>query len=366
MHGETVSDCVPAALSGSWQHLPVGTLVLSRKTNFSTIHIAYPQLHLADNEVVAIAPPTTERAAAVSCWNWSTPIQNNSSQQYLLDVAQLIGAIPEVGAFLTPFLSVFATSMNTSISWDDVFQMATCAAEQISKQNDVAILQGSISALGQEINDTYLPAKKAISGTTGDERVQAMDHANDIGVAILTDIRSNLGGLSSDDLGKEAAVAYVAGVSVVVGLYQDLSTVDSSVSQPGDSTYIQSMQQYAGEALTTIQSLVSGVVSDRGAAIYLTDIYDPKTACSGGNSPTCVQTGETLVGAYWEDDIAGSQSKNYTAKTQPDIDNEIATCTNDMKIYKSAILATLSTQLQPLIDAVTAMSQTPIPPPLPA
>lgn len=68
----------------------------------------------------------------------------------------------------------------------------------------------------------------------------------------------------------------------MIGLYQELSQVDSSATKPADSSYITSMKAFALEARTNVNNMVNNVTQTRSDAIQvIMDIVDIER-CSGG------------------------------------------------------------------------------------
>jgi hypothetical protein len=365
--GETIQENSGTLLSANWGKFTKGTPVITRLTNYSAIYALYPELVFSNNR---LQPANPGAAPAVKdadpCWGWDVPVPTDTSTAYLLDALTALEAIPTVGSLLTPFIAMFTTAETSTLSWNDVFQMATCAAQAISKENDVAELQGAMSALYNEITNDYLLAKQNIPGTTGTERTNAMNHAYSIGQSILTALINNMGALSSDNLGAAALSAYTIGASTVTGLYQDLSTVDTSAAEPASSTCIAAMKSYAAAAAAYIQSTVAQLLSERQQAVSLVLETRNKEVCGGGNNPVCEPAGTVTIGAHWYDAITGKKSKSYTSKhSESDVQKEIAKCQADMDSYVNGLITTLQNQFQPLLNAATSLTNPPIPDALP-
>jgi hypothetical protein len=60
-------------LSAEWQHLPAGTPVVTRTTNFRTIHLASPQLRFVSNALVS-QRPAPKLMGSNPCWGWDRPV----------------------------------------------------------------------------------------------------------------------------------------------------------------------------------------------------------------------------------------------------------------------------------------------------
>lgn len=372
--GEIIQPgCDGALLAADWKRFTKGTPVMTRITNYSTIYALYTDLVFSGNmlqKAVTTASPVLK--SSNPCWGWDLPVSNDPSTAYLLDALTVVEAIPEVGALLTPFISMFTTAETSTLNWDDVFNMAYCAAEQISKENDVSVLKGQMSAMNNTITISYAPAKQQIlNATSAEDRSSKMDHANTIGSPIVTNLIGYLGGLSADDLGAPALVAYTTGASTIVGMYQDLSTVDSSVSDPSQSTYIGSMKSYAAESAEYIQSTVAQLIVERQQAVSLVLETVNKEVCTGGpNQHDCSPDGTVTVGAHWYDAITGKTSKSYKVSSKhsssKDVDKKIQECTDDMNQYIAGLVSTLNQQFAPLLAVATSLLNATVPYALPS
>lgn len=347
-------------LSAAWQHLPAGTPVVTRTTNFRTIHLASPQLRYVNNALID-QRPTPKLKASNPCWGWDRPVQDDSATGYILAMINTLLATSEIGLMFTPFITMFSDQATAGISWNDIVKTAKCAAEQISKENDVELLKGSLTALNSELNTTYIPYKNKVKGTTGDTRTKYMQDAYIWGSGIVTSMTSTLGALSADNLGAAALVAYVSGAGTIIGLYQDLSTVDAAVSKPADSVAITAMRSFATQASNYVVSAVDALVADRSNAIHVVEETQPVNRCSGGLSPTCVQIGTRISGYHWEDAITGDYSGSWKVHYDSQIDEKRSACTADMNKYKDPIIAKLKEQLAPLLKAAKAFTGAAIP-----
>lgn len=352
-------------LSAVWQHLPAGTPVVSRTTNYRTVHIASPQLRFVNNALVS-QRPAPKLMGSNPCWGWDRPVQDDSATAYIFEMINTLFAASEIGLMFTPFITMFADQATAGISWNDVVKTAKCAADQISKENDVELLKGSLSALNNELNTTYKPYKNRIKGTTGETRKSYMQETYTWGAGIVTAMTSTLGALSADNLGAPALVAYVSGAGTIIGLYQDLSTVDVAVSNPADSAAIVAMRSFATQASNYIVNTVAALVADRSNAIHVVEETQPVNRCSGGNAPTCVQIGTRISGYHWEDAITGDYSGTWKVHYDSQIDEKRSECTADMNKYKDPIIAKLQSQLAPLLQAAKAFTSATVPAALPA
>ena len=360
-------------LSRSWQHLPAGTPVVTRTTNFWTVHVAWPGLRLVNNEVLEPTKPTLlATGAADPCWAWDRPIPDTADSKLLFNtISTVLSAGLSISGFgfLVPFLTFFGSQEFKAVSLKDVFQIATCAAQKVAKAQDIEDITNALSAMDQELKDTYLPAKLAIKGLAGSARTERMQHAEDIGISILTNKRGNLGALTGDDLGFDGLVPYAVQASAVLALYQELSTVDASVQTPAQSTYITSMKLFATEAADHVLHTVDSIKSTRRNAIVLVMHEGDITRCSGGLSPICVVVGRKIIGASWEDQISGASSGNknyvgYTSDSDGRIQSYISQCRASMDEHATAVMQELDTKLQPLVDAANTFNKIPSPPPL--
>jgi hypothetical protein len=274
-------------------------------------------------------------------------------------------ASSDVGLMFTPFITLFADQASAGISWNDVVKTAKCAAQQISKENDVEILKGSLTALNNELNTTYIPYKNKIKGTTGDTRKSYMQDTYTWGSGIVTSMTSALGALSADNLGAAALVAYVSGAGTIIGLYQDLSTVDSAVSKPADSIAIVAMRNFAAQASKYVTDTVAALVAERSNAIHVVEETQPVNRCSGGMAPTCVQIGTRISGYHWEDAITGDYSGTWKVHYDTEIDEKRSACGADMNKYKDPIITKLQGELAPLLKAAAAFTGATVPNPIP-
>jgi hypothetical protein len=361
-------------MSAQWQDLPAGTPLVTRTTNYATVHMAWPHLRAEKNDLVN----HTLKFALLTddpnpCWKWDRPIPDDSNAHTLYNwITTQVAAILAASGFnfLSPFLTFAGTVEFKSVSFKDVFQIATCRAQKVAKGMVIEAITGSLTSMNQELHDTYLPAKQQIQGKTGSERTKKMSDAYTIGYSILTTIRGNLGQLSGDDMGFDGLVPYVAGAGVVLSLYQELSTVDSS-GPPGQSSSITSMKLFAGEAAGHVQTAVGSIRSRRSSAIAMQNVYHDITHCAGmGASRDCVVVGSKLVGATWQDQITGeSSSDTYTAGSRTpdsDIPGLVSQCQANMEAHRQKILSDLDAKLKPLLDMAAKFGQMPIPPALPA
>lgn len=360
-------------LSSSWQHLPEGTPVVTRTTNFWTVHVAWPDLRFVNNEVLEPTKRTLLMAGAPDpCWAWDRPIPDTADAKLLFDtISALLAAALNLSGFgfLAPFLTFFGSQKFKALNLKDVFQIATCAAQKVAKAQDIEDITNALSAMDRELNDTYLPAKLAIKGLAGSARTEKMQHAEAIGVSILTTKRDNLGALTGDDLGFDGLVPYALQTSAVLALYQELSTVDASVQMPAQSTYITSMKAFATEAANHVLHTVDSIKSTRRSAIVLVMHEGDITRCSGGLQPTCIVVGRKTIGASWEDQISGDSSGNkkyvgYTSDSDDQIQSYISQCRAAMDQHVTAVMHELDTKLQPLVDAANTFNKIPSPPPL--
>ena len=299
-------------LSAQWQHLPAGTPVVTRTTNYCTVHMAWPNLRAVNNELLEPTPQITVLAGDPDpCWKWDRPIPDDSNAHALYnEIITVLGAGLNLSGFgfVFPFLTWFGTLEFKAVSLKDVFEIATCRAQKVAKAEDIELIIDALSGMGQYLQDTYLPAKKKIEGTSGSDRKAKMDLARDVAISILTTNRNNIAMLSTDDLGFDGLVPYVAGASVVLSLYQELSTVDSTVATPDQSTFITSMKEFATEAAGHVQAEVNSIKSTRSSAIVISTITAEIDRCSVGINPTCVKIGDRVVGARWDDQISGESS----------------------------------------------------------
>lgn len=347
-------------LSEEWQHLPAGTPVVSLETNFRTIHLASPQLRFVNNALVD-QRATPKLTANNPCWGWDRPVQDDSATGYILNMINTLLATSEIGLMFTPFITLFADQASAGISWNDVVKTAKCAAEQISKQTDVELLKGSLSALNNELNTTYIPYKNKIKGTTGETRTRYMQDTYDWGSGIVTSMTSTLGALSADNLGAAALVAYVSGAGTIIGLYQDLSTVDAAVTNPADSVAIVAMRNFASEASSYVVNAVNGLIAERSNAIHVVEEIQDVNRCSGPPAPTCVKIGTRISGYHWEDGITGDYSGTWKVRYDSEIDGQRAACSADSNKHRDPIIAKLRDQLAPLLKAADAFSGATIP-----
>ncbi len=361
-------------LSAPWAHLPAGTPIVTRTTNYTTVHMAWPNLRAVNNELLEARPRITLLAADPNpCWKWDRPIPDNENAHELYNwiTANLAAALAASGfGFLTPFLTFAGTVAFKPVTLKDVFQIATCQAQKVAKAEDIDLIVNALGSMSQELQDTYLPAKMAIKGTSGTERTNKMDSASRILVSILTTNRNNIGMLSTDNLGFDGLVPYVAGASVVLSLYQELSTVDSSAATPAQSSFITSMKTFAAEAEGHVNAEVQSIRSIRSGAIVISDVTRTIQRCSGGLSPTCVDVGSRLIGATWTDQISGESSGDkYTAgsrTTDAEVPGIVAQCRGEMESHRNTIMSALDAKLKPLLDAAATFGKIPVPPPLPA
>lgn len=361
-------------LSEPWQHLPVGTPVVTRTTNYWTLHLAWPDLRFMNNEVLEPMQSTMLLAGAPDpCWVWDRPIPDTADSQLLFNMINTVLAASLAASgfgFLSPFLTFIGSQKFKALNLKDVFQIATCAARKVAKAQDIEDISNALHAMDQELNDTYLPAKQAIKGLAGSDRIREMQHAEAIGVSILTAKRDNLGALSADDLGFDGLVPYAVQASAVLALYQELSTVDASAQTPAQSTYITSMKQFATEASSHVLQTVESIKSTRRGAIVLVMHEGDISRCSGGGlARTCVVVGRKTIGASWEDQITGDSSGNkkyvgYTTDSDGQIQSYISQCRAAMDQHATAVMHDLGTKLQPLVDAANAFNKIPAPPPL--
>lgn len=347
-------------LSEEWQHLSAGTPIVTRTTNFRTVHLASPQLKFENNVLVAQREPLKLRADN-PCWGWDLPVQDDGATRFIFDMINMLLSSSEIGMVFTPFLNVFASQAMAGISWNDVLKTAKCAAEKISKENDVELLKGSLSALNGMLNTTYLPYKNKIKGSTGEVRIRYMQDTYAWGSGILTAMTSTLGALSADNLGTAALVAYVAGASTIIGLYQDLSTVDAAVTDPKDSVAITAMRNFAAQAAAYVEAAVHGLVADRSDSIHVVEEIQDINRCSGGMAPTCVKIGTCVSGYHWQDAIKGNYSGTWKVHYESERDGQRNACEADMNTYKDPIISKLKDQLAPLLKASRAFTGATIP-----
>ncbi|SDD54660.1 hypothetical protein SAMN04487996_101285 [Dyadobacter soli] len=351
-------------LSAEWQHLPAGTPVVTRTTNFRTIHLASQQHRFVNNALVD-ARPSLKLKSSNPCWGWDRPVQDDSATAYIFEMINTLLGLSEIGLVFTPFISMFADQATKGISWDDVVKTAKCAAEQISKTNDVEILKGSLAGLNNELTTTYMPIKNRVKGTTGDARTKNMQDAYSWGSSIITSMTSTLGALSADNLGAAALVAYVSGAGTIIGLYQDLSTVDAASPDPAQSGAIEAMRNFANTASAYVQNAVDGLAAERSDAIQLVEETQPVNRCSGGMSPTCVQIGTRVSGYHWEDRITGDHSGTWKVNYDYQRDEKRNACIADLNNYKGPLISKFRDQLAPLLKAAQAFKGATIPHPIP-
>jgi hypothetical protein len=356
----TEGEAGKGLLSTEWQHLPAGTPVVTRTTNYCTIHLASPRLRYENNLLVE-QRATPKLMASNPCWGWDLPLPDNSAISYIFEMINTLLAASEIGIMFTPFITMFADQATAGISWDDVLKAAKCAAEQISKENDVEILKGSLSGLNSELNTTYIPYKNKIKGTTGETRKNYMVDTYAWGSSIVTSMISTLGSLSADNLGAAALVAYVSGAGTIIGLYQDLSTVDAAAAKPADSIAIQAMRSFATIASNYVVGAVASLVQDRSDSIHVVEETQPVSHCSGGPMPSCEQVGTRISGYHWEDAITGDYSGTWKVRYESEIDEKRSACNADMNKYKDPIIAKLREQLAPLLKAANAFTGATIP-----
>lgn len=355
-----IDELVKGLLAEEWQHLPAGTPIVTRTTNFRTIHLAAPHLKFINNEVVE-QRPKLNLMASNPCWGWDLPIQDNSATSYIFNMINTLLAASEIGLMFTPFITMFADQASAGISWNDVVKAAKCAAEQVSKENDVELLKGSLAALNNELNITYIPYKNKVKGTTGDTRIKYMQDTYAWGTSIITSMNSTLGALSADNLGAPALVAYVAGASTIIGLYQDLSTVDAAVKEPKDSVAITSMRSFAAQAASYVETAVASLVQDRSNSISVIEEISDVSRCSGGIDRTCVKIGTRISGYHWEDKISGDYSGRWKVRYTSEEEGQRNDCYADMNKYKDPIIKKLQDQLAPLLQAAKAFTGAVIP-----
>jgi len=171
--------------------------------------------------------------------------------------------------------------------------------------------------------------------------------------------------LSSNNLGAAALIAYVSGASAIIGLYQDLSTVDVAVKDPKDSPAITAMRNFAGQAARYVESEVAALIRDRSESIHVVEERQVINRCSGGLAPTCVPIGERVSGYHWQDAIKGNSSKTWKVNNDGEIDGQRSICSADMDKYKNPIIDKLRNQLAPLLKASSAFTGATIPPAIP-
>jgi hypothetical protein len=347
-------------LSAEWQHLPAGTPVVTRTTNFRTVHLASQQ-HRFVNNTLMNKKPSLKLSSSNPCWGWDRPVQDDSATAYIFEMINVLLGLSEIGMVFTPFISMFADQATKGISWDDVVKTAKCAAEQVSKANDVEILKGALAGLNNELTTTYIPVKNKVKGTMGDARIKFMQDAYAWGSGIVTSMTSTLGALSADNLGAPALVAYVSGAGTIIGLYQDLSTVDAASPDPAKSSAIEAMRNFANVASAYVQQAVDGLVAERSNAIQLIEETQPVSRCSGGPAPSCVQIGTRISGYHWEDRITGDYSGTWKVNYDYQRDDKRNACIADLNNYKSPVIAKLQNQLAPLLKAAQAFKGATIP-----
>lgn len=347
-------------LSEAWQHLPAGAPVITRTTNFRTVHLVLPKLKFENNSLV-VDRKITKFMASNPCWGWDLPVQDDSDTRFIFDLVNMLLSTSQIGQIFTPFVALFASQSAAGISWNNVLKTARCAAEQISKENDVALLKGSLSALNNMLNTTYLPHKNKIKGSTGEARIRYMQDAYAWGSSIVTSMTSTLGALSANNLGAPALIAYVAGAGTIIGLYQDLSTVDAAVSDPKDSVAIISMCNFAKQAALHVENTVNSLLNERSESIHVIEETQERSRCSGGLAPTCVPIGTRVSGYYWKDQIKGTSSGSWKVTYESEIDGKRNACRADMDKYKNPILRKLEDQLAPLLKAASAFTGATIP-----
>jgi len=359
-------------LSAPWQYLPVGTPIVTRTTNYSTVHLAWPHVTAVNNQLIDPEPIRLRAGAANPCWTWDKPIPDSAGAHTLYNwITTMLSVSFALSGlnFLSPFLTFAGTVAFQAVSFKDVFQIATCRAQQISNTDHIDAISAALSGMNQELQDTYLPAKVKIAGTSGQARTNAMDNAARIAISIVTTNRNNISQLTVDNLGFDGLVPYVAGTSVVLSLYQELSTVDSSAATPAQSSYITSMRSFAGEAQGQVNAQVGNIRATRSGAIVFTTLTQDVNRCSGGISPTCITVGTRVVGARWDDQITGNSSgKNFTASNPTDAEAAayVSQCQQDMQKYVGQVMSALDAKLKPLVDAAAQFSNIPVPPALPA
>jgi hypothetical protein len=361
-------------LIAPWQHLPAGTPIVTRTTNYATVHMAWPNLRAVNNELREAPPHIVLLGGDPNpCWKWDRPIPDNANAHALYNwiTANLAAIFAASGfGFLSPFLTLAGTIAFQSPTLTDVFQIATCQAQKIAKTQGINQIISALSSMNQELQDTYLPAKQQIAGKTGQARVAKMNLARDVLISIVTTNRNNLGVLSTPGLGFEGLVPYVAGASVVLSLYQELSIVDSTVATPAQSSFITSMRDFAKEAQGHVNGEVGNIRSIRSGAIVMADVTRTLQRCSTGIAPTCVDIGSKLIGATWTDQITGESSGDkFTAgsRTRDDeIPGLVDQCRNEMEGHRRAIMTELDGKLKPLLDSAATFTNVPVPPPLPA
>ena len=196
-----------------------------------------------------------------------------------------------------------------------------------------------------------------------------MDSASRILTSILTTNRNNVGMLSTDNLGFDGLGPYVAGASVILALYQELATIDSSAPTPAKSSFITSMHDWAGEAELHVKQEVGSIRDIRNGAIGMNDVYRTITRCTGsGMSRTCVDVGERRIGATWTDQITGDSSGDkFTAgskTTDAEIPGLVDQCRGEMEAHRQKIMADLDGKLKPLLDVAATFGKMPVPPAL--
>ena len=361
-------------LSAPWAHLPPGTPIVTRTTNYTTVHMAWPNLRPVNNQLLEAPPRITLLGGDPNpCWKWDRPLPDDANARALYNwiTANLTAILAASGfGFISPFLNFAGTVAFKPVTLKDVFQIATCQAQKVAKAEDIELIVNALGSMNQELQDTYLPAKMAIKGTSGTERTNKMDSASRILVSILTTNRNNIGMLSTDNLGFDGLVPYVAGASVVLSLYQELSTVDSSAATPAQSSFITSMKTFAAEAEGHVKTEVNSIRSIRSGAIVMADVTRTLQRCSGGLAPTCVDVGTKLIGATWTDQITGESSGDkWTAgsrTTDAEIPGLVDQCRAEMEAHRNAIMSALDAKLKPLLDAAATFGKIPTPPPLPA
>jgi uncharacterized membrane protein YdcZ (DUF606 family) len=353
-------------LSEEWEHLAAGTPVVTRTTNFRTIHLASPRLKFENNELIDQREIQVLIAAANPCWGWDLPVQDDGATRFIFDMIDRLLSASQIGLVFTPYLSLFASPPWGVLTSNHAKNTARCAAQQISKENDVALLKGSLSALNNMLNTTYLPYKNKIKGTTGETRIRYMQDTYTWGAGIVTGMTGTLGALSANNLGAAALIAYVTGASAIIGLYQDLSTVDVAVKDPKDSPAITAMRNFAAQAASYVESEVKALIRDRSDAIHVVEEWTDITRCTGsGMSRTCVTIGQRVSGCHWEDAITGTSSKRWKINNNGEIEGQRSICSADMDKYKNPIIDKLQNQLAPLLKASRAFTGATTPPPIP-
>lgn len=248
LDNETVISDFVSILKDSYLGRPAGTVVLKRVTDKADLYYVSTYATAEMNGVITFKEPPTEIEVEHIPY---VGIGESVVVTLLLELAKgLAGGIGKgIGAQLLSAIFPQGSQIDYKTLLDDLAQIV----KEANTEQTVNEQGGKINGIVSDINSYYVERKK---------RAQKEELYNYL-VSRHSSLYESLGILRQAQFSKKGIATFVSGAEIDFTLYQEMAMEDPQVSDPSQSSNIESLKKSVNDSSKYVQSTVHIIINDK-------------------------------------------------------------------------------------------------------